>query len=331
MTANNTSIFEQDRVSALNGPAKVRIGLLRFARRKPLGAACGIVIILLAILGDIAPTTANKAAEVTGIADEPVPYAADILASQLDFIYPYEQQDLRARLKGPSRDHLLGTDQFGRDILSRILYGSRVAITVSFLAVTLSTMMAILINVPAGYFGGWYDKIAYRAVDISDSLPHLVVLLVILGIIGSGLWEMVIVIGILQGSGGGGGRILRGQTIAVMQSAYIEAARSLGAGHFRIMWSHVIPNLMPLIILTATVRLGIIVLLEASLSFLGFGMAPPFPSWGQMLSLDGRQYMRAMPGLAIYPGLAIGILVFAFNLFGDALRDVLDPRLRGTR
>ena len=309
--------------------SRVFSGVMRFARKKPLGALCGVVILVLVIIGDLIPVTVNKVASTAG-AGEPVPYLADQLADNFSFIYPYQQQDLRNRLQGSSSEHLLGTDQFGRDILSRILYGARTAITVSFIAVCISTILGIIINVPAGYFGGWYDKVMYRMVDIADSLPNLVVLLVVLGILGSGLWEMVIVIGILQGLGGGG-RILRGQTISLMQSAYIEAARSIGAGNVRIMLHYLLPNIMPLIILVSTVRLGSIVLLEASLSFLGFGMAPPFPSWGQMLSLEGREYMRSAPGIAIYPGLAIGVLVFAFNLFGDALRDVLDPRLRGSR
>jgi peptide/nickel transport system permease protein len=139
---------------------------------------------------------------------------------------------------------------------------------------------------------------------------------------------MLIAIGFVLGFGG---RPLRGQTIQIMTMPYIEAARTSGASDTRIMMRYVIPNLLPLIILYSTFRLGIIVLLEATLSFLGFGLTPPFPSWGQMLSLEGRLYMRTNPELAIYPGLAIGLLVFSFNLFGDALRDVLDPRLRGAR
>ena len=140
---------------------------------------------------------------------------------------------------------------------------------------------------------------------------------------------MVIVIGFLGGPPAS--RIIRGQTISIMASPYIEAERVLGASDMRIMFRHILPNVFALIILGSTVRFGTVVLIEASLSFLGFGMPPPFPSWGQMLSIDGREFMRTQPGLAIYPGLAIGLLVFAYNLFGDALRDVLDPRLRGGR
>jgi peptide/nickel transport system permease protein len=200
---------------------------------------------------------------------------------------------------------------------------------VSFGAVLISETIAATLGIMAGYYGGFVDKFAYRIVDVFQSLPGLVVLITILGIFGSGLWEMIIVIGVLGGPSGS--RTLRGQTIYVMASPFIEAARVLGASDRRIMLRYVLPNIFALMILASTLRLGIVALIEASLSFLGYGLPPPYPSWGQMLSLEGREYMRTQPGLAIYPGLAIGLLVFSYNLFGDALRDVLDPRLRGSR
>jgi peptide/nickel transport system permease protein len=303
-------------------------GLTKFARKKPLGAFCGLIIIFLVIVGDLIPETLNKAARTAGIADEPVPYLADVLEENLSVIYPYREQNLRRQLEGPSSDHLLGTDPLGRDILSRLLYGTRVAVMVSFGAMVISAVLQVLISVPSGYYGGWYDKLMYRLVDVADTLPTLVVLIAVLGIFGSGLWQMIFVMGVLFGFGG---RFVRGQTISLMSMPFIEAARVVGASDRRMMMRYVIPNVMPLIILGATARLGIIVLLEATLSFLGYGLPPPFPSWGQMLSLDGREFMRTAPGLAIYPGLAIALLVFSFNLFGDALRDVLDPRLRGSK
>jgi peptide/nickel transport system permease protein len=304
-------------------------GLGNFARKKPLGFVCGIIVITFMIIGDLVPETLNKVASVTGISnDKPVPYLADQLEKATGVIYPYAKQDLRARLQGPSTRHLLGTDSIGRDILSRLFYGARTAVMVSFGAVFISSSLQILIAIPSGYYGGWYDKVMYRLVDVVDSLPGLVVLITVLGIFGSGLWQMIFVIGFL---GGFGGRVLRGQTIYVMSSPFMEAARVIGASDRRIMARYVLPNVFPLVILGATLRLGGVVLQEASLSFLGYGLPPPFPSWGQMLSLEGREYMRTQPGLAIYPGLAIGLLVFSFNLFGDALRDVLDPRLRGRR
>jgi peptide/nickel transport system permease protein len=310
-------------------PARIGSNVWRFARKKPLGFVCGLMILLLVIVGDLVPETLNKAASVAGAEDPPVPYLADVMADNLGFVYPYDQIDVMHRLKGSSGDHLLGTDALGRDIFSRLLYGTRTAVMVAFGATLISAVLQVLINVPSGYYGGWFDKLAYRLVDVMDSLPTLVILLVVLGLSGSGLWQLIIAIGLISGLSGG--RTLRGQTIQLMANPFIEGAKVVGASDRRIMMRYVIPNIMPLIILTATLRLGIIVLLEATLSFLGYGPPPPFPSWGQMLSLDGREFMRVQPGLAIYPGIAIGVLVFSFNLFGDALRDVLDPRLRGSR
>ncbi len=309
---------------------RITSGLWNFARKKPLGAICGLIVLFFMIIGDLVPETVNKFLSVTTISDsKPVPYMADFLEKNTGIVYPYAKQDLRARLQGPSGDHLLGTDSIGRDILSRLVYGARTAVMVSFGAVLISETIAATLGIMAGYYGGFVDKFAYRIVDVFQSLPGLVVLITILGIFGSGLWEMIIVIGVLGGPSGS--RTLRGQTIYVMASPFIEAARVLGASDRRIMLRYVLPNIFALMILASTLRLGIVVLIEASLSFLGYGLPPPFPSWGQMLSLEGREYMRTQPGLAIYPGLAIGLLVFSYNLFGDALRDVLDPRLRGSR
>ena len=313
-------------------PASRQLGpfssLWSFAKRKPLGAASGLIVLFFVIIGDLVPETINKASSLAG-AGTPVPYVADVLNDNTGVVYRYTQQDLRARLEGPSSQHLLGTDHLGRDILSRLIYGARVAIMVSIGAVIITETMGAVIGITFGYYGGWLDKLAYRLVDVFQALPGLVILITIFGVFGSGLWQMVIVIGFLGGPPAS--RIIRGQTISIMASPYIEAERVLGASDMRIMFRHILPNVFALIILGSTVRFGTVVLIEASLSFLGFGMPPPFPSWGQMLSIDGREFMRTQPGLAIYPGLAIGLLVFAYNLFGDALRDVLDPRLRGGR
>ena len=200
---------------------------------------------------------------------------------------------------------------------------------VAFGAVFIQQTIGGTIGIAAGYYGGWVDKALYRVVDVFQALPGLVVLITILGIFGSGLWQLVFVIGALFGPTNS--RVIRGQSLYTMASPFMEAARVVGAGDIRIMRRYVLPNVFHLMVLGATLSLGFVVLLEATLSFLGYGLPPPFPSWGQMLSLEGRQYMRTQPGLAIYPGVAIGILVFSFNLFGDALRDALDPRLRGSR
>jgi len=309
-------------------PSRIASGLGNFARRKPLGAMCGLVVIFFMIIGDLIPETVNKITGTAGLGRH-VPYLADQLEKHTGFIYPYSKQDLRHRLQGPSAKHLLGTDSIGRDILSRLFYGARTAVMVSFGAVLISESIAAAIGIMAGYYGGFVDKVLYRFVDVFQALPGLVLLITILGVFGSGLWPMIIVLGVVGGPPGS--RTIRGQTIYVMASPFIEAARVLGASDRRIMLHYVLPNVFALIVLGSTLRLGAIVLIEASLSFLGYGLPPPFPSWGQMLSLEGREYMRTQPGLAIYPGLAIGLLVFSYNLFGDALRDVLDPRLRGSR
>jgi peptide/nickel transport system permease protein len=308
---------------------RIMENLARFARKKPLGFVCGVIVIIFMIIGDVVPETLNKISRTAGLADYPVPYVADQLEQISGVVYPYAKQDLRARLQGSSSKHLLGTDAIGRDIFSRLLYGARSAVMVSFGAVTIQQTIASIFGVTAGYYGGWTDKLLYRIVDVFQALPGLVVLITILGIFGSGLWQLVFVIGALFGPTQS--RVIRGQTLYIMASPFIEAAKVVGAGDKRIMWRYVFPNVFALVVLSATLSLGFVVLLEATLSFLGYGLPPPFPSWGQMLSLEGRQYMRTQPGLAIYPGLAIGILVFSFNLFGDALRDVLDPRLRGSR
>ncbi len=307
---------------------RVLSGLGNFARKKPLGFGCAIVVLFFVLVGDLVPETVNKISSTAGFGT-PLPYLADQLQKHTGFIYPFAKQDLRARLQGPSSKHLLGTDSIGRDILSRLIYGARVTVIVAFGAVFISETIAATLGIMTGYYGGWVDKIGVRIVDVFQALPGLVVLITILGIFGSGLWQLVIVIGVLGGPPGS--RIIRGQTLQIMASPFIEAGKVIGASDRRLMMQYVLPNVFALVILGATLRLGFVVLLEATLSFLGYGLPPPFPSWGQMLSLEGREYMRTQPGLAIYPGLAIGLAVFSFNLFGDALRDVLDPRLRGSR
>lgn len=309
--------------------SRIWSGLKNFARKKPLGFACGFVVIFFMIIGDVVPEVVNKISRTAGISDYPMPYLADQIEQTTSVVYPYGLQNLRRRLEGPSSDHLLGTDPIGRDIFSRLLYGSRTAVVVAFGAVFIQQTSGALMGISSGYYGGWVDKLVYRLVDVLQALPGLIVLIVILGVFGSGLWQMVVVIGLTFGTTNS--RIIRGQTYYIMSSPFIEAARVVGCSDKRIMMRYVLPNVFALIILGATLALGFIVLLEATLSFLGYGLPPPFPSWGQMLSLEGRQYMRTQPGLAIYPGIAIGILVFSFNLLGDALRDVLDPRLRGSK
>lgn len=301
--------------------------LRKFVGTKPLGAACGLLVVFFLVVGDLVPEVANQVTNLAGFGT-PVPYLADELAERTSFIYPYEEQDLRARLQGSSPLHLLGTDPIGRDVLSRLLYGARTAIVIAVCATILSVVIQLGINIPTAYYGGWYDKIGYRLIDAIGALPPIMIMLVILGLFGSGIWEIVVLLGILYGLSG---RHVRAQALVIMAQPFMEAARMAGASDFRIMRRYIWPSIVPIILVTATGRLGAIVLVEASLSFLGYGVPPPFPSWGQMLSIEGREYMRTAPTLALYPGVAITLLVFSFNIFGDALRDVLDPRMRGKR
>jgi peptide/nickel transport system permease protein len=320
--------------------AKVLRPIISFARKKPLGFVCAVIVLALVVVGDFFPVTLNLIYHAAGkplgggypsiqramtaTEGKPLPYVASYIAP-----FPYDRNNPRDRLQGPSSTYILGTDELGRDVFSRLIYGARVSIVVPFGAVVITELMAAMIGIASAYYGGWVDKTAQRLVDIFQALPGLVVLITVLGIFGSGLWQLIVVIGVLGGPPGS--RIIRGQVLSIMASPYIEAARVIGAGDRRIMLKYLLPNVMALIILGSTLRLGVVVLIEASLSFLGYGLPPPFPSWGQMLSLQGREYMRSAPGLAIYPGLAIGLVVFSYNLLGDALRDTLDPRLRGSR
>ncbi|HNM78763.1 MAG TPA: ABC transporter permease, partial [Tepidiformaceae bacterium] len=202
--------------------------------------------------------------------------------------------------------------------------------TVGFGAVLISSVGAATLGIVSGYLGGWSDKIIQRLVEAWQAMPGLIILLTILGIVRrmenvNVVFAMVLAIGLL--SIAGTSRVIRSQVLIIRHQQYVEAARAMGAGHVRIIWHYILPNVFPLILVTMTVALGGVILAEASLSFLGFGPAGE-PSWGQMLSIDGREYMRRQAGLAIWPGVCIALAVFGFNIFGDALRDTLDPRLR---
>jgi peptide/nickel transport system permease protein len=285
-------------------PLRLLLGVANFARRKPLGFVGLMIVLALIIMAIFAPHLA--------------PYSANKI-------------DLKHALNGPSPRHRLGTDATGRDILSRLIFGARVSMTVGFGAVAISTIFATALGMISGFRGGWFDTIVQRFVDAWQALPGLIILITLLGIARrmpsvNILWAMILALGILAIAGTS--RVIRSAVIAIRGQPYVEAARSLGAGGPRLIFRYVLPNVLPIIFVTATVALGGVILAEASLSFLGFGPAGQ-PSWGQMLSVDGRDYMRVQPGLAVYPGLCIGAAVFGFNIFGDALRDVFDPRLRG--
>lgn len=234
------------------------------------------------------------------------------------------------RYQGPSPSHWFGTDQFGRDVYSRIVYGARTSIIIGFGVVTLSATLATLIGTISGYFGGWFDILAQRLVDIAIALPGLVfIILVIQTLLDLPvLARLILALGVLISFGLS--RVVRGAAIATKQFQYVEAARVVGAGDMRIVFQHILPNVVAVVLVGASIQVGGAILIESSLSFLGYGVQPPTPSWGRMLN-EAREQMIRAPHLAIFPGLAIFFAVFSFNMFGDALRDVLDPRLRGSR
>ena len=273
----------------------------RFCRRKPLGAIGAVLVLVMLVMAA----------------------AAEWIAP-----YPYDETIRGARMKPPSAQFWMGTDNLGRDVFSRVVYGARVSVTVGFGAVLLSGMLATAIGITCGYFGGKYDICVQRVVDAWQSFPFLVIALSLMAVLGPSMTNVVLALGVFGAAPQS--RIIRGATLGVIENQYIEAARALGAGHLRIMARYILPNVMATIIIIATIGLGAYILAESTLSFLGFGVPPPFPSWGAMLSGSGRSFFYKAPWMAIYPGMAISFSVFGFNMLGDALRDVLDPRLRGT-
>jgi peptide/nickel transport system permease protein len=272
----------------------------RFCRSKPLGAIGAALILILLVLAVFA--------------DRIAPYA-------------YDESIRGARMKAPSVQFWMGTDNLGRDVWSRVVYGARISVTVGFATVALATLMATLIGVSSAYLGGAYDIVVQRIVDAWMSFPALVVVLSLMAALGPGLLNLVLALSILGAASAS--RVIRGATLSAIQHPYVEAARALGAGHLRIVAHHVLPNVMATILILATIGLGTVILAESGLSFLGFGVPPPYPSWGAMLSGSGRSFMYHAPWMALWPATAISLAVFGFNMLGDALRDVLDPRLRG--
>jgi peptide/nickel transport system permease protein len=243
--------------------------------------------------------------------------------------YAYDETIRGARMKPPSVAHWLGTDNLSRDMWSRIVYGARVSVTVGFATIALGMAVATAIGVSSAYFGGAYDLIIQRVVDAWLSFPYLIIILSVMAVLGPGRVNLIISVAIIAAATNS--RVIRGAALSVMQNQFVEAARAIGCGHARIIVRHVLPNVIATIIILTTIGLGAVILAESALSFLGFGVPPPYPSWGAMLSGSGRTYMFRAPWMAIWPGVAISLAVFGFNMLGDALRDVLDPRLRGGR
>ena len=273
---------------------------MRLVREHPLGAF-GAAILLVLILVSI---------------------FADSLAP-----FRFSEINLDNRLAEPSGQHPLGTDQLGRDFLSRLIHGARLSLFVGLTATVLHVVVATLIGGTAGFVGGRFDLVVQRFVDAWMSIPGLLLLLTIMSLAGRGLLQVILVLGI--SSGITNSRVVRGAVIAIKENDYFQAARAVGSPLAQTLIRHVLPNVMPPIIIIFSITIGAIIVAEASLSFLGFGLPPEVPSWGGMLSREGRQYMTIAPRLAIWPGLCLTVVVYGINMFGDAIRDLLDPRLRG--
>ncbi|ALK06324.1 ABC transporter permease [Methanosarcina thermophila MST-A1] len=241
------------------------------------------------------------------------------------YIAPHdpEKANLELRLKEPCREYPFGTDHLGRCILSRIIFGARVSLLVGLLVVSSSFILGLAIGTLSGYYGGWLDEMVMRIVDAFLAFPSLLLALGIAGLFGAGFMNLVIAL--ITVDWAGYARLARGSVMTVKEQDYIKAAKGLGAGDMHVILCHVIPNVISPLIVMATIGMGYVILSAAGLSFLGFGVQPPTPEWGSMLS-EGKTYIRSAPYIMIFPGIAIMLTVIAFNYLGDELRDLLDPR-----
>jgi len=274
--------------------------VIRLVKEKPLGTIGAVIIVVLVLTAIF----------------------ADLLAP-----YGFNEIILADRLDPPSATHLLGCDNLGRDLLSRIIYGARISMLVGMVGAILEQAVALAIGVTTGFFGGRYDMVMQRFVDAFMCFPALVLYLTIMAVLGPGLVQVILVLGI---SGGiRGSRVGRSAVIGIKENVYFEAARAIGVPNARTLWRHVLPNILPVVLIGFSTVIGRMILAEATLSFLGFGIPPPTPSWGGMLSGTGRQYMLQAPWMCLWPGLALAVVVWGINMLGDAIRDIIDPRLRG--
>lgn len=296
----NTVDTKQD--ATLQVSKKKKRGLLAdvfFRLRKSPLAMFGLAVILLLIF---------------------VALFADMLAP-----YSYSKQNLSHMFETPSQQHLLGTDEFGRDILSRLIFGARISLQVGFIAVGIALIVGGMLGAMAGYYGGWIDNGIMRVMDVLLSIPQTLLAIAIAAALGPGLFNLMIAVGISAVPNYA--RIVRSSVLSIREMEFIEAARAVGSSDLRIILKHIIPNSMAPIIVQSTLGVASAILNAAGLSFIGLGIQPPYPEWGAMLS-GGRQYIRDYPHLTLYPGLAIMFTILALNFLGDGLRDALDPKLK---
>ena len=280
----------------------LRIFFSRLLREKPVGAAAALLFLIFVLCG--------------------------IFAAQLA-PYGFNEINMLERLKAPSWQHPFGTDNLGRDMLSRCLYGAQLSVIIGLSAAALATIFSVLIGLLSGYLGGKVDMIVQRFVDAYMSFPELVILIAVVSVVGPGMFQIIGVLSLVLGIGGS--RIIRSAVVSARENMYVHAAQSIGASTGRVLWRHLLPNIMPPIFVLFTTRVGAVILIESGLSFLGLGVPPPAPTWGGLLSGSGRTYMFQGPWLALAPGLCLTVVVYATNVFGDALRDLLDPRMRGSK
>lgn len=286
-------------IGVVAAPRRRSSAVWRSLRRNPLGLTGIVIIALVALVALFAPLLADFG--------------------------PTEQ--ISKRLLEPGGMHVLGTDEFGRDILSRIIYGSRISLYVGMVSVSLALVLGGTVGLAAGFVGGNVDNLVMRLVDILFAIPSLVLAIVIAGLLGPTLTNAMIAIGIVYAPIYA--RLVRGEVLTVRNLLYVEAAHATGVSPLGLIFRHILPNITAPLIVQTSLLLSTAILAEAALSFLGLGTQPPDPSWGTMLG-SGRKYMELTPWVAIAPGVAIVITVFGFNLLGDGLRDALDPRLRGS-
>jgi peptide/nickel transport system permease protein len=278
---------------------RVRGGLVTFIRRSPLSAFWGCIAAAILVMAIAAPALA-----------------------------PYEplKSDFRAMSKPPNERHYFGTDQIGRDVLSRVIYGSRASLTIAIGAVLFGTTLGAFWGLASGYFGGRFDIVSQRIIEFLQSFPDLILAMAIAMALGAGFGTVIVAIAITRIPFGG--RVIRAVVLSLKELSYVEAARGLGASHLRIMLRHILPQCVAPYLILATTHLGVAIIIEAALGFLGVGIPPPTPTWGNMLADSLNAGLVPPWWLVLFPGLAITITVLAFNLLGDGIRDILDPRLR---